>query len=143
MDIITYLPPLQAILNSIATIFMTLGYYFIRNKNEAVHRFCMIGTLFVSCLFMISYTYYHLMVGNIPFAGQGVIRPVYFTLLATHILLAALTLPLVITTVTYILIGKREKHRKLAKWTLPIWLYVSITGVIIYLMAFHIYQPVK
>ena len=142
MDIIPYLPPLQAILNTMATILMSTGYYFIRNKNQAAHRACMIGTLVISGLFLISYSYYHLKIGNIPFAGQGIIRPVYFTILATHVLLAAITVPLVITTVAFILKGKRENHRRLARWTLPIWLYVSITGVIIYLMAFHIYPPI-
>ena len=124
-----------------ATILMTTGYYFIHNKNETAHRACMMGTLLISALFLVSYSYYHLTVGNIPFAGQGMIRPVYFTLLATHVLLAALTLPLIIMTVTFILKGNRKNHRRLARWTLPIWLYVSITGVIIYLMAFHIYPP--
>ncbi len=78
-------------------------------------------------------------VGNIPFAGQGFIRPVYFTILASHVILAAVSAVLVLTTVTFIAKGHIEKHKKLARWTLPIWLYVSVTGVIVYLMAFHLY----
>ena len=141
MDLITYLPPLQAILNTIATILMITGYYFIRHKKEAAHRICMLGTLIVSVLFFTSYSFYHLNIGYVPFTGQGVIRPIYFTILSTHVLLAVLTLPLVIMTVTFILNGQRDKHRWIVRWTLPIWLYVSITGVIIYFMAFQIYPP--
>ena len=141
MDLITYLPPLQAILNTIATILMITGYYFIRHKKEAAHRICMLGTLIVSVLFFTSYSFYHLNIGYVPFTGQGVVRPIYFTILSTHVLLAVLTLPLVIMTVTFILNGQRDKHRWIVRWTLPIWLYVSITGVIIYFMAFQIYPP--
>ena len=141
MEIITYLPPLQAILNTIATILMITGYYFIRHKKEAAHRICMLGALIVSGLFLISYSFYHLNIGYVPFTGQGMVRPIYFTILSTHVLLAVLTLPLVITTVAFILNGYRDKHRWIVRWTLPIWLYVSITGIIIYFMAFQIYPP--
>jgi uncharacterized membrane protein YozB (DUF420 family) len=88
---------------------------------------------------MIFYLYYHAKVGNIPFAGVGVVRPVYFSLLASHVILAAALFPLVLVTAWLALTGNTPRHRRLARWTLPIWLYVSVTGVIIYLMAFHIY----
>jgi len=102
----------------------------------------MISALAVSTLFFIFYLYYHSVVGNIPFAGQGAIRPIYFTVLITHVVLAAAIVPLVLTTVSFVVRGKFYKHRMVARWTLPIWLYVSVTGVLIYLLAFHIYPPV-
>ena len=142
MDIIPLIPPAEAILNTLSAIFISTGYYFIRQKNIAAHRACMISALILSSIFFIIYIIYHLNVGNIPFAGQGIIRPVYFTILATHVILAVATLILVIITVSLIIMGNVETHKKFARWTLPIWLYVSVTGVIIYLMAFHLYPPV-
>jgi uncharacterized membrane protein YozB (DUF420 family) len=99
----------------------------------------MVSALLVSTVFMVFYLYYHAKIGNIPFAGVGSIRPVYFTLLATHVILAAVLFPLVLVTAGLAIRGNTTRHRRIARWTLPIWLYVSITGVIIYLMAFHIY----
>jgi len=141
MDIISLLPTIEAILNTLSAISISTGYYFIRKKNIAAHRACMITALIISTVFFIVYLIYHLNVGNIPFAGEGIIRPIYFTILTSHVLLAATTVVLVITTVTFIIKGKTEKHKKIARWTLPIWLYVSVTGVMIYLMAFHFYPP--
>jgi uncharacterized membrane protein YozB (DUF420 family) len=99
----------------------------------------MVSALLVSTVFMIFYLYYHAKIGNIPFAGVGTVRPVYFTLLASHVILAAVLFPLVLVTAGLAIRGNTRRHRRIARWTLPIWLYVSITGVIIYLMAFHIY----
>lgn len=141
MDIIPFLPPLQAGLNTLSALLLGCGYFFIRRKNRAAHRLCMSSALFVSFLFTLSYLYYHAQVGNVAFAGQGIIRPFYFTILASHVILAALTVPLVLATVWQIIRGQPEKHRWLARWTLPVWLYVSVTGVMIYIMAFHIYPP--
>ena len=141
MDIIPFLPPLQAGLNTLSAVLLSSGYFFIRRKNKTAHRRCMISALFVSFLFTLSYLYYHAQVGNIAFAGQGLVRPIYFSVLASHVILAALTVPLVLITVWRIFRKQPEKHRKIARWTLPIWLYVSITGVMIYIMAFHIYPP--
>lgn len=143
MDLISILPPVQACLNIIAAIFMSVGYYFIRNGNRSAHKVCMISALAVSTMFFILYLYYHSVVGNIPFAGQGMIRPIYFSILITHVILAAAIVPLVITTVRFAIMDKFEKHHKVARWTLPIWLYVSVTGVLIYILAFHIYPPVS
>jgi len=142
MDLIAILPPVQASLNVTAATLMSVGYYFIRSGNRSAHKACMISALAVSTLFFIFYLYYHSVVGNIPFAGQGAIRPIYFTVLITHVVLAAAIVPLVLTTVSFVVRGKFYKHRRVARWTLPIWLYVSVTGVLIYLLAFHIYPPV-
>ena len=141
MNIIPILPHVQAVLNLTAVCLMTMAYYYIRQQNRTAHRAFMIAALVVSTLFLVSYLIYHFQVGNIPFAGQGWIRPLYFSILATHILLAALIIPLILVTLTYALKGQFSAHRRIARWTLPVWLYVSVTGVIIYLLAFHIYRP--
>jgi putative membrane protein len=138
-EIIPLLPPLQAILNTIAASFIASGYLFIRNQNKAAHKKCMISALVISSLFLASYLYYHLQVGYQPFKGEGLIRPLYFLILITHVTLAAISVPLILTTVWLAIKQHTTTHRKLARWTLPIWLYVSITGVFIYIMAFHIY----
>jgi len=139
MDVLPYLPPTQALLNGLAATLAGSGYYFVRRGRRQAHRACMIAALAVSTLFMISYLYYHARVGNIPFAGQGWIRPVYFSILATHVVLAALMVPLILITVFRALKGHEYAHRRIARWTLPVWLYVSVTGVLIYFLAFHIY----
>ena len=139
MDLIPVIPPFLAILNTTAATLVSLGYFFVRRKKVAAHRICMVSALLVSTVFMVFYLYYHAKIGNIPFAGVGSIRPVYFTLLASHVILAAVLFPLVLVTAGFAIRGNTTRHRRIARWTLPIWLYVSITGVIIYLMAFHIY----
>ncbi|MCW8854025.1 MAG: DUF420 domain-containing protein [Gammaproteobacteria bacterium] len=139
MDIIPYLPTFQAILNFIAAIIITTGYFYIRNNNRVAHRRCMIGALVTSGFFLVSYFYYHWTVGNVPFAGQGIIRPIYFSILFTHVVLALSMLALVPMTVSFAIKGDTVMHKKFARVTLPIWLYVSITGVIIYLLVFHFY----
>lgn len=141
MDIILLLPTFEAIINTFVSILLVTGYYFIRQGNRIAHRNCMVSALILSAIFLTIYLIYHINVGNIPFAGQGFIRPIYFTILTTHVILAATTVVLIITTVTFIAKGNTEKHKKIARWTLPIWLYVAVTGVIIYLMAFHFYPP--
>ena len=139
MDLIPIIPPFLAILNTTAASLVSLGYFFVRRKNTAAHRICMVSALLVSTVFMVFYLYYHAKIGNIPFAGVGAVRPVYFTLLTTHVILAAVLFPLVLITAGLAIRGHTPRHRRIARWTLPIWLYVSVTGVIIYLMAFHIY----
>lgn len=101
----------------------------------------MLLALAVSGVFMISYLTYHNQVGYEPFMGQGAIRPVYFTILASHIILAGLIVPLVLTTVILALKGNFQRHRRWARYTFPLWMYVSVSGIIVYLMAFHIYPP--
>lgn len=140
-EIIPYLPHFQAILNTSAAIFLGIGYYFIRTQNRNAHRTCMITALVISTVFMISYLTYHAKVGYMPFAGQGSIRPFYFTMLASHVILAAVIVPMVLVTVFYAIKGNFSKHPRIARWTLPIWFYVSVSGVLIYVLGFHIYAP--
>jgi len=141
VDIIPVLPHLQAALNITTVCLISIAYYNIRQQNRAVHRKFMIAALVVSALFMISYLTYHSQVGNVKFAGEGGVRPIYFTILATHVILAALIVPMVIITAFHALRGSFERHKRIARWTFPIWLYVCVSGVIVYLMAFHIYPP--
>ena len=101
----------------------------------------MISALAVSAVFMVSYLTYHAHVGYMPFAGQGLIRPIYFTMLASHVILAAVIVPLVLATVFLAINGKFDIHPRVARWTLPMWLYVSVSGVLIYILGFHIYTP--
>ncbi len=96
--------------------------------------------LFTAIIFMVSYIAYHSQVGNIKFAGEGFIRPIYFSILASHIVLAALIIPILISTVVLAAKGRYQQHQRLARWTLAMWIYVSVTGIIVYLMAFHIYR---
>lgn len=140
--LIPLMPPFQAVANAVATFLLGLGYYFVRSGRRVAHRICMITTLAVSSVFMVSYLTYHNLVGYAPFAGQGWIRPIYFTLLFSHIVLAAVIVPLVLTTVWYAARGNFTSHPKIARWTLPIWMYVSISGVIVYLFGFHLYPPI-
>lgn len=138
-ETIANLPHLQAILNTITLVLLMTGYYFIRNNNRKAHIICMLSATIISALFLTSYLIYHAKVGFLPFTGQGLIRPIYFSILASHVILAALNVPLVLTTVGVALWGKINIHRKLVRWTLPIWTYVSATGLIVYLLAYHLY----
>ena len=130
------LPILNAALNSLSAVFLFAGYWFIRAKNRGAHRACMLAALACSTLFLISYLVYHFQVGSVGFKGQGWIRPVYFTILITHTLLAATVVPLALITLIRALREKFAAHRRIARWALPIWLYVSVTGVVIYLMLY-------
>jgi uncharacterized membrane protein YozB (DUF420 family) len=140
-QVIPYLPHFQALLNTVAAILLTGGYYFIRQQRRDRHQACMLGALLVSSVFMVSYLTYHAAVGYMPFAGQGIIRPFYFTLLASHVILAAIIVPLVLATAYFALRGNFLRHPRVARWTLPLWLYVSISGVVVYLLGFHVYPP--
>lgn len=140
-EIIPYLPHFQALLNTMATLLLLSGYAFIRSGNRQLHRAAMASALVVSAVFLVSYLIYHAHVGYMPFAGQGGIRPFYFTLLASHIILAAAIVPLVLMTVYFAIKGDFARHPRIARWTLPLWLYVSVSGVLIYLLAFHLYPP--
>ncbi|MDH5368385.1 MAG: DUF420 domain-containing protein [Gammaproteobacteria bacterium] len=139
MDIISYIPHTLAVLNTLSATFVSFGYINIRKQNKAAHKACMIAALVISTIFMIFYLYYHAKVGYIPFAGQGDIRYLYFSLLASHVILAAIVFPLVLITAGLALRNKFSIHKRIARWTLPIWLYVSVSGVAIYVMSFHIY----
>ena len=132
------LPALNATLNAISFVLLATGYYFIRRKQWRKHRACMIAALVVSGFFLISYVIYHAQVGSVPFQKTGWIRTVYFAVLVPHVILAALMVPPILITVSRGLSAKYDKHRRIARWTLPVWLYVSITGVIVYLMLYRI-----
>ena len=131
------LPTLNAILNTLAFIFIVFGVIAIKKKNIQKHKKCMLTATFFSVLFLTSYSIYHYYVGSVAFTGIGLIRIVYFTILIPHIILAAVQVPLILSTLYFALSSQIPKHRSIAKWTTPIWLFVSITGVIIYLMLYH------
>ncbi len=135
---ITDLPALNAVLNSISAIFLTIGYGFIRQKKINAHRACMISAFITSTLFLISYLFYHYHHGSTRFAGHGVMRAVYFVILISHTVLAAVIVPMIF--ITFIRAFKRrfDRHKKIARWTLPAWLYVSVTGVVVYLMLYRL-----
>lgn len=138
-EIIPYLPHFQAALNTSAALSLGVGYYFIRNDQRNLHRLCMVTALVISSVFMLSYLTYHAEVGYLPFKGQGIIRPFYFTLLASHVILAAVIVPMVLSTVFFAIRGNFNIHPRLARWTLPLWFYVSVSGVLIYILGFHVY----
>jgi len=135
------LAPLNAILNSTATILLLAGFYFIKHRNIRAHRICMISAVCVSAAFLTSYLIFHYEVGDILFTGQGWIRPVYFAILIPHVTLAVTVLPLALTTLYFGLRSQFTKHRRIARWTWPLWMYVSVTGVIVYLMLYQLYTP--
>lgn len=134
------LPTLNAILNSTSASFLIIGYYFIRQRRIFAHRACMVSAFITSTLFLTSYLIYHFHHPTTPFAGQGWIRPVYFFILFTHIVLAVVILPLIFMTFARALRDRRSAHVRIARWTLPLWLYVSVTGVIVYLLLYQIYD---
>ena len=135
------LAPLNSILNGIATVLLTIGYICIRQRWVHAHRACMLSAFVVSTAFFVSYLTYHYHVGDVRFQGRGIIRPIYFTILTTHIILAIAIVPLMLTTLWRALRGNFDKHRRIARWTWPIWMYVSITGVVVYVMCYRMYPP--
>jgi uncharacterized membrane protein YozB (DUF420 family) len=134
---VTDLPALNASLNGLATIFLVAGWVFIRQRKRDAHRACMLAALAASAAFLASYLVYHFNVGSVPFQKQGPIRAVYLTILFTHIVLAAAIVPLVILTVSRALAARFDRHRRIARLTLPLWLYVSVTGVVVYVMLYR------
>jgi uncharacterized membrane protein YozB (DUF420 family) len=135
------LPHLNAALNATSFLLLVAALYQIRHGNVQAHRRLMLSALVVSSLFLISYVVYHAQYGSVRFMGQGLIRPVYFVILVTHVILAAVIVPLIIITLRRALAGDFARHRRIARWTYPLWLYVSITGVVVYLMLYHLYRP--
>jgi putative membrane protein len=132
------LPTLNAALNSLSGAFLTLGFIFIKSKNIKAHKACMLSAFASSSLFLVSYLVYHYQVGSVPFKGQGVMRTLYFTILLTHTILAVVVVPLVLITLWRALKENFPGHRRIARWTFPIWLYVSITGVLVYVMLYRL-----
>ena len=133
------LPALNASLNALAATFLIAGYVSIRRGRRELHRKCMLAALTTSAFFLVSYVVYHANAGSRPFPGQGVIRVVYFAILMPHVLLAAAILPLALVTTARGLRAQYDRHVRIARWTLPLWLFVSVTGVIIYVMLYQLY----
>lgn len=136
------LPGVNAALNGTAGFFLVLAYIFIRRKKVAWHRFCVFAALACSAAFLSLYLYLHFTAGVIRFSGQGWIRPVYFSILVTHTILAMVIVPLVFVTLARALRRDFVMHRAIARWTLPLWLYVSVTGVVVYWLLYVAYTPI-
>jgi len=132
------LPALNATLNGVATVFLVAGYAFIRARKLAAHRASMLAAVTASALFLVSYVVYHANAGSKPFQGTGPVRMVYFAILMTHIVLAAAIVPMVLMTLARALRQRFDLHAVIARWTFPIWLYVSVTGVVIYVMLYRL-----
>ena len=132
------LPALNAALNATCAVLLVIGWTLIKRGRIRQHRAVMIAAVSTSALFLISYLIYHAQVGSVRFTGTGAIRTVYFTVLLTHTVLAAVIVPMVLITLSRGLSGRYDPHRRIARWTMPIWLYVSVTGVIVYLMLYRL-----
>lgn len=136
---LSLLPHLNAFLNGTSAVLLMSGYAFIKQSRVRAHRTCQLAAVVTSTLFLGSYLTYHYFHGTTRFAGQGIVRPLYFIILISHTILAITVVPLVLITLFRAARGDFERHRRIARWTLPIWLYVSVTGVIVYLMLYQIY----
>lgn len=134
-------PALNALFNLLAAACLVSGWLFIRRKMIPQHRAAMLGALACSAAFLVSYLVYHYRVGSVGFTAQGWIRPVYFGILISHTILAAAIVPMAAFTLVRALRGQFDRHRRIARWTLPVWLYVSATGVLIYWLLYHAYAP--
>jgi putative membrane protein len=133
---ISDLPALNATFNALAAVLLVTGYLMIRNRNRGAHRRSMIAAFAASALFLTSYVIYHANAGSKPYPGTGPGRLIYFVILGSHVVLAAVILPMAIVTLTRALRGHFDLHKRLARWTLPLWIYVSVTGVVIYLILY-------
>ena len=148
MDLLQIFPHVNAALNATSGVLLLCGFIFIMRAKVHEHRLCMLSASIVSALFLISYISYHslrtyyLGLGPTKFMGEGIVRPIYFTILTSHTILAALVTPFVLVTLWRGLKGRYDKHRRLARLVFPVWLYVSVTGVVVYLMLYHLY-PAK
>jgi putative membrane protein len=138
---VSALPGVNALLNGTSAVLLAVGYVFIRRRNVTAHKACMLGAFAVSTAFLLSYLAYHAQVGSVRFTGQGLVRWVYFPLLVSHLVLAAAIVPLALTTLYRAFTERFDRHRQIARWTLPIWLYVSVTGVLVYVMLHQLYAP--
>ena len=133
------LPALNATLNGLSAVFIMTGYVLIKRGERELHKRCMLAALVTSSAFLVSYVIYHANTGSRPFTGTGIVRAVYFVILITHVVLAATILPLALTTTARGLRAQYTRHVAIARWTFPVWLYVSVTGVVIYLMLYQMY----
>lgn len=135
------LPVVNASLNALSTVFIALGWIFIRRDLKKQHIVCMVAALITSTAFLVCYLWYHYHAGSVRFTTQGMVRSIYLTILITHTVLAGFVPVLVTLTVIPALRARFDKHRRIGRWTMPVWLYVSITGVIVYLMLYQWYPP--
>lgn len=133
------LPALNAGLNATATILLLAGFAFIKTERKVAHRNCMAAAFLVSCIFLVTYVLHKILVRGVhtPFGGEGAVRAFYYVMLATHIILAIVIVPLILVTITHAVRANFEKHRAWARWTFPLWLYVSVTGVLVYFMLYQ------
>jgi putative membrane protein len=131
-----HLPPLNACLNGLAALFLLTGFYFIKRGNKQAHRNCMIAAFYTSTLFLLSYLTYHFMAGRTVFREPAWFRPIYLVILLTHTVLAVVILPMILATLYRAQKEQFDRHKKIARWTLPLWLYVSVTGVVIYYLLY-------
>ncbi len=138
MDDLTIFPTINALLNGLTAVLLLIGYVLILRRKRALHKKIMLSAFTTSIVFLTSYLYYHAHVGSVPFKGTGFVRPVYFTILISHTILAVVIVPMAIVTLVRGLSSRFDKHRRLARWTLPVWLYVSVTGVVVYMMLYHL-----
>lgn len=138
-EFIPYLPHVNAFLNATSAILLIAGYRFIRALRVDAHRKCQVAAFLTSTVFLVSYLTYHYYHGDTRFLGQGIVRPFYFTVLISHVILAIVIVPLILITLYRAARGDFIRHKRIARWTLPLWLYVSVTGVIVYLMLYHFY----
>ena len=138
---LTALPALNATLNGACALLLLAGFLCIRRQRVAAHKACMASACVASALFLASYLTYHYQVGSVRFTGQGWVRPVYFAVLLSHTVLAAAVVPLALVTLARALRGRFDRHVRIARWALPVWLYVSVTGVVIYWMLYHLFPP--
>jgi putative membrane protein len=135
---VSQLPAVNAALNSLSAVFLITGYCFIKFERVSAHRACMLSAFGCSTLFLISYLVYHYQVGSVPFKGQGWMRTIYFVILLTHTILAVAVVPLALMTLSRALKERFAAHRRIARWTFPVWLYVSVTGVVVYVMLYKL-----
>jgi len=136
--LLSALPTLNAVLNGTSAFLLLVGYFFIRRRQVTPHKICMVSAFVTSTIFLASYLTYHFNAGLMPFKGQGWIRTLYFTILVSHTALAATIPPLALITLYRALRERFTKHRRIARWTLPLWIYVSVTGVVVYWMLYHL-----
>ena len=137
------LPHVNAALNGATIVFLAAGLACIRSGRRAEHRACMIGALAVSLAFLVTYLVYHFSAGLAKFGGEGIVRPLYFGLLITHIAIATAIVPLVPITVYRALTGRFERHKRIARWTWPLWMFVAVSGIVVYVMAVHLYPDAQ
>lgn len=133
-------PAIDATLNGTTAVLLAFGHHFIKRGSMAKHRALMIAAFATSSVFLACYLYYHFHVGSVHFRGQGWSRPVYFSILISHTVLAAVVVPMILITLTLGLRNRFDRHRRIARWTYPIWMYVSVTGVVVYLMLYKIFK---